>query len=139
MYSAPYKKLKSISTGDLLDTGKNADWLLKCTSPDSMERRVILAVSTADPDDYRFTVCHCLEYLCLKLPARITTPAKNKIVIVPPSHNQRQSNAMQFLTGVLTPSKSRRPIARPTLYVVHCYFGSHCVLHQMASHSIERL
>jgi len=54
-YSPPYSKLKSISTGDLLDAGNNADWLLKCTSPDSMERRLV-GVSAA-PDEYRFTVC----------------------------------------------------------------------------------
>ena len=50
----PYSKLKSISTGDLLDDSNNADWLLKCTSPDSMERRLI-----GGPQYYHFTVSRC--------------------------------------------------------------------------------
>ena len=51
----PYDKMKSISTGDILDTSGNADWLLKCTSPDSMERRVLFGVGSV-PADYHFVV-----------------------------------------------------------------------------------
>ena len=51
-----YSKLKSVSTGDLLDSTSNADWLLDCTSSDSMERRVLLGVSTVPAEDYHFTV-----------------------------------------------------------------------------------
>jgi len=55
---APYNKVKSISTGDLLNTGSNVEWpQLKCTSTDSMETRVLLGVSrTTAPESYRFTV-----------------------------------------------------------------------------------
>ena len=56
----PYDKMKSISTGDILDTSGNAGWLLKCTSPDSIERRVLCGVG-AVPGDYHFTVCHSLN------------------------------------------------------------------------------
>jgi len=55
----PYDKMKSISTGDILDTSGNAGWLLKCTSPDSIERRVLRGVG-AVPGDYHFTVRHSL-------------------------------------------------------------------------------
>jgi len=56
-FRAPYYKLKSVSTGDLLETRNNAEWLLKCASSD-MERRVLFGGSTV-AEDYHFTVCHC--------------------------------------------------------------------------------
>jgi len=60
----PYDKLKSISTGALLDRDGDADWLL---SSNRVERGVLLGVPTPR-EDYQFTVGGAIRRYNFSLP-----------------------------------------------------------------------